>query len=550
MQSVSVHPLPLLHCLNSLSVSTGYYADVEARCQVFRVCANTDLTGQGFAFLCPNGTLFNQRFFVCDWYNNVENCATSEQYYDLNEKMIMDHEQMMEKVKQMIQFPLTQPFMGNQITTTTTVSTGLPTMVTESNNFPPPRPPTTTPESPFFFSSIQPLRLPNVFEKDLLPPGATYPGDRAIVDTFTTTSTSRPFQETYQPHPPVQPSVLTPGLVTPSPPPPVILPESEDENKENTNAVTQNEQKVYVSSLGELSTDVNSGFDINKSRFLVVDGDSNGEEDGGGGRKQEEEKLGDQRATAGKEHLEKILEEQVALVGQSININGLTQQAQINSALLASTNRFAIPLRSAPFLPRLIASNVIVPLPKGFSKNKKQGDNQSLDRLQKQQEPSSFTERPTYTASGFDEGTSGQFPAERFSFPAAGHLPHLPLSPPEAPAPFTAPPLLVQFGVDDGTENPLPTASTGQSQTDLGLSSTASTLPSRFDDEVVHRGERISLSSSFQVDPLREQQGNNDELVENVNEKQIFTYPFAAKSQVSANVMQSRDLSEDGFIVG
>lgn len=26
---------------------SGYYADIEARCQVFRVCANTDLTGKG-----------------------------------------------------------------------------------------------------------------------------------------------------------------------------------------------------------------------------------------------------------------------------------------------------------------------------------------------------------------------------------------------------------------------------------------------------------------------------------------------------------------------
>lgn len=35
----------------------GYYADVESRCQVFRVCATTDLTGKGklqyaFQFIC------------------------------------------------------------------------------------------------------------------------------------------------------------------------------------------------------------------------------------------------------------------------------------------------------------------------------------------------------------------------------------------------------------------------------------------------------------------------------------------------------------------
>lgn len=33
--------------LFSLFIILGYYADVEARCQVFRVCANTDLTGRG-----------------------------------------------------------------------------------------------------------------------------------------------------------------------------------------------------------------------------------------------------------------------------------------------------------------------------------------------------------------------------------------------------------------------------------------------------------------------------------------------------------------------
>lgn len=39
----------------------GYYADIGARCQVFRVCANTaEDISKGFAFLCPNGTLFNQ----------------------------------------------------------------------------------------------------------------------------------------------------------------------------------------------------------------------------------------------------------------------------------------------------------------------------------------------------------------------------------------------------------------------------------------------------------------------------------------------------------
>ncbi len=47
-------------------VSLGYYADPEAQCQVFHVCGRS-LEGQGWTFLCPNGTIFNQNYFICDW---------------------------------------------------------------------------------------------------------------------------------------------------------------------------------------------------------------------------------------------------------------------------------------------------------------------------------------------------------------------------------------------------------------------------------------------------------------------------------------------------
>ncbi|XP_059611837.1 uncharacterized protein LOC132258524 [Phlebotomus argentipes] len=90
----------------------GYYADTETRCQVFRVCANTDLTGRGFAFLCPNGTLFNQRHFVCDWHYNV-NCAESPAFYAKNEqlgKRIESHDHMMTMVKYMQNFVMAQGF--------------------------------------------------------------------------------------------------------------------------------------------------------------------------------------------------------------------------------------------------------------------------------------------------------------------------------------------------------------------------------------------------------------------------------------------------------
>ena len=58
------------HCL-------GYYADEEAQCQVFHICT---ADGQGglakYSFLCPNGTVFNQNYFICDWWFNVD-CAES-----------------------------------------------------------------------------------------------------------------------------------------------------------------------------------------------------------------------------------------------------------------------------------------------------------------------------------------------------------------------------------------------------------------------------------------------------------------------------------------
>ena len=59
----------------------GYYADIssEAGCQVFHICQNERID----SYLCPNGTLFNQRYFVCDWWFNVR-CEESQQFYELN----------------------------------------------------------------------------------------------------------------------------------------------------------------------------------------------------------------------------------------------------------------------------------------------------------------------------------------------------------------------------------------------------------------------------------------------------------------------------------
>ena len=80
----------------------GYYADVQSNCQVSlypnsKVCLYGDkhlivsiqafyicqADGRQDAFLCPNATIFNQQYFVCDWYYNVD-CGQSKNFYSLN----------------------------------------------------------------------------------------------------------------------------------------------------------------------------------------------------------------------------------------------------------------------------------------------------------------------------------------------------------------------------------------------------------------------------------------------------------------------------------
>lgn len=68
---------------------------------------NLNFFSIGFAFLCPNGTLFNQKVFVCDWYTNVD-CDGSENYYmknkDLNVKLD-NFLEIMFTANKMISFP-------------------------------------------------------------------------------------------------------------------------------------------------------------------------------------------------------------------------------------------------------------------------------------------------------------------------------------------------------------------------------------------------------------------------------------------------------------
>ncbi|KAL1491456.1 hypothetical protein ABEB36_012053 [Hypothenemus hampei] len=60
----------------------GYYADIETRCQVFHICANS----QTYDFLCPNGTIFHQEYLVCVWWNQFD-CNSAPALFNTNSKL-------------------------------------------------------------------------------------------------------------------------------------------------------------------------------------------------------------------------------------------------------------------------------------------------------------------------------------------------------------------------------------------------------------------------------------------------------------------------------
>ena len=73
-------------------VDGGYYADPAAECQAFHICT---ADGQGglakYSFLCPNGTIFNQNYFICDWWFNFD-CTQAETLYSRNEEIAAERE--------------------------------------------------------------------------------------------------------------------------------------------------------------------------------------------------------------------------------------------------------------------------------------------------------------------------------------------------------------------------------------------------------------------------------------------------------------------------
>merc|ERR1711992_118778 len=73
-------------------VDGGYYADGEAECQVFHICTADGAGGLSkYSFLCPNGTVFNQNYFICDWWFNFD-CSTAEELYSLNDEIAAERD--------------------------------------------------------------------------------------------------------------------------------------------------------------------------------------------------------------------------------------------------------------------------------------------------------------------------------------------------------------------------------------------------------------------------------------------------------------------------
>ncbi|XP_067125934.1 uncharacterized protein [Centruroides vittatus] len=64
----------------------GFYADMDTGCQIFHTC---DMDMRRHSFMCPNGTIFNQEFFTCDWWYNVK-CDDAKNFFELNAALFKD----------------------------------------------------------------------------------------------------------------------------------------------------------------------------------------------------------------------------------------------------------------------------------------------------------------------------------------------------------------------------------------------------------------------------------------------------------------------------
>lgn len=58
----------------------GFYPDLETGCQVWHICQGF----RKFSFLCPNGTVFNQKSGICDWWYNADCVDTKAEAFPVD----------------------------------------------------------------------------------------------------------------------------------------------------------------------------------------------------------------------------------------------------------------------------------------------------------------------------------------------------------------------------------------------------------------------------------------------------------------------------------
>lgn len=191
----------------------------------------------GFAFLCPNGTLFNQQVFVCDWHYHVD-CKNSENYYGKNLEMNMKFDNvidMMAVVNEMVTFPLKIPSEAATANKFSTNFNQQPVLSTKTPNI----------------NQNLPLLTPNVAPTSNQPQNGIFlninrPNTKLL--TKTTTAEGDINLRT------------TTGI----------------DKTSNFGQSTLTAKPIYISSLGELSTDLGDKFDVTKVRLIQPDESSTG----------------------------------------------------------------------------------------------------------------------------------------------------------------------------------------------------------------------------------------------------------------------------------
>lgn len=206
----------------------------------------------GFAFLCPNGTLFNQEVFVCDWYQHVD-CSTSENHYSKNAALNMkidNMSDMMAVVNEMMAFPLKTnvsrpkmlPNIGIPAERQTTRAPFVATTPFQSTS------PTTQNQKPITITlpSSQSPTTSNQFGSRIPRPQASTEGTPKQQQPNAGFGTKTITQE---------------GDIE-------FNSKSETDRIKTNKETTFSNQPIFISSLGELSTDDDTKFDINKAKII------------------------------------------------------------------------------------------------------------------------------------------------------------------------------------------------------------------------------------------------------------------------------------------